>query len=130
MSALLTLRLEFDGVRAGDLVAETGEVLVRALEFEALAEVRDRLLDLLQVPDQLFRVDVEDVTAGAFQCRAFLKLTDAGRDLTAALQAGDVDLLVVKKALGQLGLSRVSQPGVEPETAAGATRSPLRGGDA
>lgn len=131
MIAALTLKLRFDGASAGDLVAETATVLIRGLELEALAEVRDRLLDLLQVPDQLFRVDVEDVAAGTFESRAFLQLTDAGRDLTAALGAGDVDILVVKEALGHFDFSEALQRRVDAESPGGnsLTSSP-QGGDA
>lgn len=95
-------------------------LMAEALELEGLGEVRNRLVDLLQVPGKLFRVDVETVPGRTPQCRASLELTDAGRDLAAALGAGKVDLLVVEKALGHPDLSCVSQPGVDAESPEGA----------
>lgn len=82
----------------------------------ALAEVRDRLFDLLKVPDQLFGVHVEFVPGGAPQCRLSLEFTDAGRRLLAALGARDVDLAVVKEALGHFRFSSGSHPGEDAES--------------
>ena len=98
--------------RAADLIP----AIIVASELEALAEVRDRLLDLLQVPDQLFRVHIEGVAGSATQCRASLELTDRGRDLAAALRAGNVDSLVVEKVLAHFNLSCGLQPGVDAES--------------
>ena len=95
------------------------ELMAAALELEALGEVRNRLVDLLQVPSKLFRVDVKTVPGRASQCRASLELTDAGRDLAAALGAGKVDRLAVEKALGHPDLSCVSAPGVDAESPEG-----------
>ena len=92
-----------------------------ALELQTLAEVRQRLFDLSKIPDQLFRVHVERVPGAALQCRASLKLTDAGRHLLAALRAGEVNPLIVKEALGHFDFSCVRKPGEDGESLAEAT---------
>lgn len=83
------------------------EAMVAALDLPALAEVRDRLVHLVEFPLGLFRVDVETVPGPALKCRVSLQLSDAGRDLAAALGAGEVDPGVVEKALGHAEISSV-----------------------
>lgn len=97
------------------------ERMAAALELEALGEVRNRLVDLLQVPSKLFRIDIETVPGRTPQCRAALQLTDAGSNLAAALGARKVDLLVVENALGHPDLSCVWSPGVEAESPEGSS---------
>lgn len=118
----------------GAVFVETVDTLLagmgRALKLEALAEVQDRLLHLLQVPSQLFRVDIEAVPGSAGQCRASLKLTDAGANLATALRARHVERLVVEEALGHPDLSSVWRRGEDAESPAGETRSAVKPGAA
>ncbi len=104
-------------IRPADLIA----ALYRASDLEALAEVRDRLLGILETPEQLCRVHIENVAGGAPKCRLSLELSDAGGHLAAALGAGDVDRLVVEKALGHFNLSVGLHAGDDAESPAGAT---------
>jgi hypothetical protein len=124
MSAPLSIRFTFDLDRADAMILSVVDTIRAASEFEALAEVRERLLGLGDAADKLFCVDVEDVAGPAGELRAFLKLSDAGRDLMAALGAGNVDRLVVEKALGHLIRSCGLQPGVDAESGPGETSAP------
>lgn len=127
MSAALSIKIRFDGDGAAATIQAMADAILEASELEALAEVRERLLDLGDFADQLFCVDVEGVAGAAGELRASLKLTDAGRDLTAALGTGDVDLLVVKKALGHLIRSEVvMRAGVDAESGPGETSAPAK----
>lgn len=128
MSAPLSIRVTFDGDRADAMIQSVVDAIRAASEFEALAEVRERLLSLSDFAGELFCVDVEDVAGPAGELRASLKLSDAGRDLMAALGAGNVDLLVVQKALGHLIRSCVLQPGVDAESGPGKTSAPAEHG--
>jgi len=131
MSAALSIKICFDGDGATATIQAMADAIREASELEALAEVRERLLDLGDFADQPFRVDVEDVAGTAGELRASLQLTDAGRDLAAALGAGDVDLLVVKKALGHLIRSEVvMRAGVDAESGPGETSAPAKSGAA
>lgn len=117
MTAALSLKIQFDGDGAAAAIQAMADAIRKASELEALAEVRDSLLDLGDFAGELFRVDIEDVAGAAGELRASLQLTDAGRDLAAALGAGNVDLLVVKKALGHLIRScSVMRAGVDAES--------------
>lgn len=116
--------VRFDGAGAGALIESLAATIRKASELEALAEVRERLLDLGDLAGELFRVDVEDVAGSAGELRASLQLTDAGRDLAAALGAGNVDLLVVKNALGHLIRSVGLQAGVDAESGVVGSRRP------
>ena len=116
--------VRFDGDSACALIEGLAATIRRASELEALSEVRERLLDLGDLARELFRVDVEDVAGSAGELRASLQLTDAGRDLAAALGAGNVDLLVVKKALGHLIRSVGLQAGVDAESGVVGSRRP------
>lgn len=118
---------EADWLGHGPGPAALIERIIRASEFEALAEVRDRLLGVLQAPQQLLGVHVEVVAGPAPKCRLSLQLSDAGRGLAAALGdgAGDVDRLVVEKALSHPDLSdEVMRSGDDAESGAGETSPP------
>lgn len=95
-----------------------------ALELEALAEIRERLLDVLKVPDKLLRVHVEVVPGRAPKCRASLQLTDAGLGLATALGARHVNRLIVQKALGHPDLSSVLHQGEDAESPEGSRTPP------
>jgi len=124
MSGPLSIKIGFDGGGAEKTVRVLLVTLREASELEALAEVRESLLGLGDFAEKLFRVDIEGVAGAAGELRASLQLTEAGRDLLAALGAGNVDLLVVKKALGHLIRSCVLQPGVDAESGPGETSAP------
>lgn len=124
MSEPLSIKIGFDGDGAEAAIQAVADAIRKASEFEALAEVRESLLDLGEFAAQLFCVDVEYVAGAAGELRASLQLTEAGRDLLAALGAGNVDLVVVKKALGHLIRSCVLQPGVDAESGPGETSAP------
>ncbi len=127
MTAALSLNIRFDGDDAEAKIQAMADAIRKASELESLAEVRDSLLDLGDFAGELFRVDVEDVAGAAGELRASLQLTDAGRDLAAALGAGNVDLLVVKKALGHLIRScSVMRAGVDAESGPGETSAPAK----
>jgi len=115
----MTRIVHAEGARPRILPHQLIELMADALELEALGEVRNRLVDLLQVPGKLFRIDIETVPGRTPQCRASLQLTDAGSNLAAALGARKVDLLVVENALGHPDLSRVWSPGVDAESPEG-----------
>lgn len=117
MNGALSIKIRFDGGAAEAQIQALAATIRKASELEALAEVRDSLLDLGDFAGELIRVDVEGVAGPAGELRASLQLTDAGRDLAAALGAGKVDLLVVKKALGHLIRScSVMRAGVDAES--------------
>jgi hypothetical protein len=130
MSAPLSIKIQFDGAGAEAMIQAMADAIRKASELEALAEVRDSLLDLGDFAGELFRVDIEDVAGAAGELRASLQLTDAGRDLAAAIGAGNVDLLVVKKALGHLIRScSVMRAGVDAESGPGETSAPTECGE-
>jgi len=125
MSGPLSIKIGFDGDGAEATVRAVAVAIREASEFEALAEVRESLLGLGDFAAQLFRVDVEGVAGAAGELRASLQLSDAGRDLLAALGAGNVDLVVVKKALGHVIRSEVvMRAGVDAESGPGETSAP------
>ncbi len=111
-------------VKPGELI----DLIGRALELELPPQLRKRLIDLLQVPQQLIRVDVDARTAPARDVRVSLQLTDLGRRLGAALGAGDVDPLVVEQSLGHDGSPDDGFPDLsgEGESPAGAKRPATR----
>lgn len=102
------------------------ERIITASEFEALAEIRDRLLGILKAPEKLFGVYVEVVAGPAPKCRLSLQLSDAGCGLAAALGDGtrNIDRLVVEKALCHPDLSCGLEPGDDAESGAGETSPP------
>lgn len=92
------------------------ELILKASELEALGEFRERLLDLIQFPLQLFSVHIETMSGGASQCRASLQLTEGGRNLATALGAVEIDLLAVEEAIRHPDFSCVWKRGEKTES--------------
>lgn len=107
-----------------DLSALADHLAVFIGSPETPEHISKLLLGLVEIPEHLFRINVDDAAAaGASEVRLSLDLSDGARVLLAAFRAGNVDALIIEQAFGHRS-SPLGAPTGDGESAGGAILPP------